>query len=403
MDFMNLRNFSTVKARRAALEKDLKVELPNIGSFSVDEKIASSRNCENMIGSAKVPLGIAGPIKIKNSPPAGLVGKLKIKNYYVPLATTEGALVASVNRGCKAIYESGGAHVDSYKVGPTRGAVFQVNNLKDSDSLNSFLERQLPRLKQITASASRHLTLKKVFSRGVGRYRFVRFIFDSGEAMGMNMVTIATTLLCQNIEKETGARCITVAANYDTDKKPSWLNIIEGRGYKVWSEAEIPGVKVTKILKTTPEKIYEVWLAKCMIGSAMAGSMGYNAHFANILAAIFIATGQDPAHVAECTTGITTVEVMSRRKSTANNDSRSLYVSIYLPDLMVGTIGGGTGLATQKEALQILGLSQAAPDSARKLAEIIAAAALAGELSLLASLAEGSLARAHQSLARSKA
>lgn len=371
---MNVRDYKSVSERRKAIEKELKVNLKNIGSFTLDETVASARNCENMIGAAQVPIGIAGPIHIAK------------RDYYLPLATTEGALVASVNRGCKAITESGGATVNSYRVGATRGPVFQVNNLKESDRLNRFLEEHFVDLQKIAKTTSRHLTLTKYMDRGVGRNRYIRFVFDTQDAMGMNMVTIATQKLVEFIETKTFCRCISLAGNYDVDKKPSWLNVIEGRGMKVWAEVTLTKKVLTTILKTTAQKAYDVWLAKCMMGSAMAGSMAFNAQYANVVAAIFLATGQDIAHVVEGSLGITTAEVVS------GND---LYVSVYLPDLMVGTVGGGTGLATQQEALKIIGA-----DNSQTLAEVIGGAVLAGEISLLASLSEGTLAKAHQRLRR---
>ncbi len=386
---MNVRDHKTIKERRNALEKQLGVDLTNIGSFSLNEAVASSRNCENMIGVAQVPMGVAGPLKIITNHESRITNH----EYYIPLAATEGALVASVNRGCKAITESNGAVVDSYRVGATRGAVFHVLGLAENDKLNMFLESHFKELQKIARQTSAHLTLTKIFSRGLGKHRFVRFVFDTKDAMGMNMATIATTALCQYIEAETGARCTSVAGNYDVDKKSSWLNIIEGRGLKAWAEVIIPTAVLRETLKTTAQAMYDVWLAKCMIGSAMAGSMGYNAHFANVIAALFLATGQDLGHVGECSVGITTMEVVPK----------GLYVSIYLPDLMVGTVGGGTGLGTQKEALSILGVSGGNDGkNAQKFAEIIAGAVLAGEISLLASLSEGTLSKAHEKLARGK-
>lgn len=371
---MNLRNYTTVSERREALEKELHASLPHIGSCTLDESAAASRNCENMIGAAQIPMGVAGPLRMK-------------KDYYIPLATTEGALVASVNRGCKAITQSGGAATDSYRVGATRGAVFAVKNLRENDALNTYLQTHREELQAIAAQTSGHLTLTSVFSRGLGRQRYVRFVYDTKDAMGMNMVTIATTELAQTIEKATGARCVAVAGNYDVDKKPSWLNMIEGRGRKVWAEVTVPGHVLEKTLKTTAKAVYDVWLAKCMIGSAMSGSMGFNAQYANVVAALFLATGQDPGHIGEASCGMTTAEVLGD----------DLYVSVYLPDLMVGTVGGGTGLATQKEALSIIGAK-----TSEELARVVAAAVLAGEVSLLASLAQGTLASAHQALARGK-
>ena len=205
--------------------------------------------------------------------------------------------------------------------------------------------------------------------------------------MGLNMVTIATDAIVKYIEKETHMTCVSLSGNYCVDKKPSWLNFTHGRGFEVWAETTIPEKVLSGILKTSAKKLYDVWLAKCMIGSAMSGSMGFNAQYANVLSAVFIATGQDPAHVAECAMGITTAEVQKE----------DVYISVYLPDLMVGTVGGGTGLATQKEALSIVGIA-----TSQELAEVIAGAVLAGEISLLASLSEGTLAQAHETYGRNR-
>jgi len=377
---MNVRNYKTVEDRRKALEKELKVDLQNIGSYSLDESVASTRNCENMIGAAQIPIGIAGPLRIAQ------------KQYYIPLATTEGALVASVSRGCKAITESDGATVLSNRIGATRGPVFKVKNLTENTKLFEFIRTHIPEFKKIAASTSGHLTLSDVNSRSVGMYRFIRFSFDTQDAMGMNMATIASEALVAYIEKNTSAVCVSVAGNYDVDKKPSWLNFIEHRGIETWAEVTIPARVLQETLKTTAKAVYDVWLAKCMIGSAMSGSMAFNAQFANVIAAIFLATGQDAGHIEEGSLGVTTCEWIPGQ---ARDDS--LYMSVYLPDLMVGTVGGGTGLATQKEALAILGVK-----NSQEFAEVVAAAVLAGEISLLASLSEGTLAKAHNTLARGK-
>lgn len=370
---MNLRTLTTISDRRKAVEQELHVDLKHIGTFSLDESVASSRNCENMIGVAQIPMGIAGPLRIGE------------KDYFIPLATTEGALVASVNRGCKAITESGGAVVDSHRVGATRGPVFRVANLEQSRKLYKFLKEHLEDLKNVARKTSHHLTLEKIFTQGVGHYRYVRFVFHTGDAMGMNMVTIASQVLAAYIEEKTGVTCLAVAGNFDIDKKPAWLNFIENRGIKVWAEVTLSARVLKDILKTTARHVYDVWLAKCMIGSAMSGSLGFNAQYANVVASMFLATGQDPAHVVEGSMGVSTAEVRGD----------DLYVSIFLPDLMVGTVGGGTGLSTQKEALSMLGVK-----NSQEFAEIIGAAVLAGEISLLSSLEEGTLARAHQTLAR---
>lgn len=380
--YMDLRGYKSAKERRAALKKELKLNLQNISSFTFDETVVSSRNCENLIGATHIPLGVAGPLKIRN------------QEYYLPLGTTEGALVASVNRGCKAISLSGGANVFVYRAGTTRGPVFYTESLEKSKKVYQWIKKNETKLKRAAEKTSAHLTYQKAKISGVGNYIFVRFSFDTQDAMGMNMVTIASQKMTDLIEKETGAVCLAVAGNFDVDKKPSWLNFIQNRGFTAWADVVLPKEIVLEVLKTTPPKIFDVWLGKCMIGSAMSGSLGFNAHYSNVVAAIFLATGQDPAHVVEASMGITTTKVLP------NGD---LYCSVYLPALMVGTVGGGTSLATQKEALSILGIAGGDNGkNAEKFAEIIAGAVLAGEVSLLASLAEGSLAKAHERLGRGK-
>lgn len=378
---MDLRSYKSAKERRIALEKEATVTLQNMGSFSFDEGIVSSRNCENLIGVSQIPLGVAGPLTINSL-------QVTSNKYYVPLATTEGALVASVSRGCKAIGLSGGANVHAYRAGTTRGPVFYSGSLEVSKKVYQWIKENKDKLQNAAQKTSSHIKLLKTKISSVGNYVFVRFSFDTQDAMGMNMVTIASEEMCRIIEQETGAQLLAVAGNFDIDKKPSWLNFIENRGFAAWADVVVSKEVVLDVLKTTPQKIFDVWLAKCMIGSAMSGSLGFNAHYANVVAAMFLATGQDPAHVVEGSMGITTAKVL---------DKGDLYVSIYLPALMVGIIGGGTNLATQKESLSIMGVQ-----SSEEFAEIIAGVVLAGEISLLASLSEGSLAKAHQSLARGK-
>ncbi len=406
---MNLRDFRSAKERREAVEKELELNLAHIGLFSFREEQVAGRNIENLIGAAQIPLGIAGPLQIMSSRANArdledpersrrahqeislrqLADRNDKHEFYIPLATTEGALVASVNRGCKAITESGGANVYSYRVGTTRGPVFFTGSIEKSKKLYEWMKNNEKLLKKTAESTSSHLTYKKALVRSMADHVFVRFSFDTGDAMGMNMVTIATEKIAELIEKKTGTTCLSIAGNFDIDKKPSWMNFINNRGHKAWAEVKIPKRVLSDILKTTAQKLFDVWYAKCMLGSAMSGSLGFNAHFANVIAAIFLATGQDPAHVVEGSHGITTMRILK------NGD---LYVSVYLPALMLGTVGGGTGLPTQQEALKILGVSGAG--KVEKFAEIIAGAVLAGEISLLASLSAGTLGTAHERLGR---
>lgn len=394
---MDLRNYNSAAERRKAIENELKIIIPHIGTYSFDEDTAAKKHCENMIGSIQVPIGVAGPLRIKNQvfdPEAQTRRESRIKDFYIPLATTEGALVASVNRGCKAITESGGVAVISKRVGITRAPVFVVKNIIEGKQFIEWLESNLAEVKEITESTSAHITLLEIKPWLVGKNVFLRFRFDTQDAMGMNMATIATAKAAEFIEQKTSAKLVALSGNMCVDKKANALNFIDGRGISVWAEATIPENIVAAVLKTTIQEVVEVAERKLHVGSIMSHSLGSNAQIANVLAAIFLATGQDLAHIAECSTGVTTVEM-------ADNDSLS--ICVYIPDLVIGSVGGGTELVTQKEALSILEIVGGNNgENAVKFAEVIGATVLAGELSLLASLAEGSLAKAHERLGRGK-
>jgi len=376
---MTLKYFKDVKSRRQYLEKKLNIKLENIKKALLhDEKEIT---VENLIGETTLPLGVAGPIKIQKS-------KFKSQNYYIPLATTEGALVASVNRGCKAINQSGGVKIFLEKIGTTRGPVYKTGNLEKGFWFLDWLKKNENLIKKTAEKTSSYLKYLKFDGKVIGPYTFLRFYFDTGKAMGMNMVTFATYEINKLIEEKTGISCLAISGNFCVDKKPSWLNFNLGRGVSLWAEAIIKKKVVEEVLKTTPKKIFEVWLAKNMVGSLVSGSLGFNAHFANIVASFFAATGQDLAHVVEGSMGISTTKLES---------NGNLYFSIYLPSVMIGVVGGGTNLAIKKEAIKI---TQA--ETKEELAGVLAGAVLAGELSLLASLAEGSLAEAHKKLGRVK-
>lgn len=369
-----------VAKRRKLIEEKLNISLQNIGCFSQDPGKIANHNCENMIGCAQIPIGVAGPILVNE------------KEYFVPLATTEGALAASVARGCKVSTSlrqgfAGQVRVIVENAGITRGPVFKTKGIFESHDFVKWVSKYFEEIKETCEKTSRHLKLLKIENQIVGKNVFLRFVFDTSDAMGMNMATIAAANAAAHIENNyEGAELVALSGNYCVDKKASYLNFIKGRGKKVWAEMIVSKKTVENILHTTTEKIVEVVYRKCLLGSAVSGSLGYNSHYANIVAAIFLATGQDGAHVVEGSLGITTAEIEK------NGD---LYFSVYLPDLICGTIGGGTGLATQKEALNIMNVKNSI-----EFAEVVGAAVLAGELSLVASLAEGSLAKAHEKLGR---
>jgi hydroxymethylglutaryl-CoA reductase (NADPH) len=306
--------------------------------------------------------------------------------FYLPLATTEGALIGSVSRGSKAISKSGGVNSFALRIGTTRGPVFYVESLENNKKLRKWLQDNENVITKIPEPTSPFIKYIRMTVSGTSDYVYVNFYYDTQDAMGMNMATIATQLIADYIEKETGFKNIAVAGNFDSDKKPSWANFINGRGFQVRAEATIQSIAIESILKSSADKIFEVWLSKCMLGSAMVGSLGFNSHFANIVAAFYIATGQDPAHVVEGSMGVTSTKVLP---------NKDLYISVYLPAVMIATVGGGTNLKTQQEAQKILGVTKS-----YQLAEILGGAVMAGELSLLAALAEGTLSKAHETLGR---
>ena len=373
---MNLKDYFDHFKRAKALEKKLRIKLDNITQSIKDD--ASDIHCENLIGAITIPLGVAGPLKV--------ISSRGNREYYIPLATTEGALVASVNRGSKVITESGGATVHIEEVGTTRGPVFKVTGIKQAVWFKEWLDMHFKDLKKVAESTSTHLKFKKIETQLLGRYVYLRLYFDTDLAMGMNMATIATDAIVNYITIKTKIECLALAGNFDIDKKPAWLNFISGRGRRAWAEVVLTKKVLNSILKTEAKRLQEVIQAKCWGGSIMAGSLGFNAHFANITAAFFAATGQDLAHVVEGSLGVTSAEVV--------ND-HDLYISVYLPDIMIGMVGGGTKLKTQSEALSIMGVK-----TLTEFTEVFVAAVLAGEISLLASLAQKSLAVAHKKLGR---
>lgn len=384
-----LRNFETALKRRKYLESKLKLDLSSIGNFNFDEDQVLGRNIENLIGATQIPLGVAGPLLIKDI--THNPSPITHNPFYIPLATTEGALVASVSRGCKAVSENGGVTVAIEEMGISRSPIFKTDGIEHCRKVIKFVTENFEKIAYVCQKTSHHLKLRWADFSFVGKNLYIRFLFDTHDAMGMNMATIATDEAVKLIEKETHAKCISLAGNFDIDKKPAWLNFLFGRGKKVWAEAIIKKELCQKVLKVSAQEIADLVYRKCQIGSSLSGSLGFNAHYANIVAAIFAATGQDLAHVVEASLGVTTAEVLG------NGD---LYFSIYLPSLILGTVGGGTGLPAQKEALEIMGVSGSG--NVLKFAKVVAGAVLAGEVSLISSQAEGSLVRAHQKLGRKK-
>lgn len=380
-----------VEVRRKFVMKQSHVKNKNLDSVpykDYDYEQVSGACAENVIGYMTIPLGVVGPILLDG------------EFYHIPMATTEGCLVASTNRGCNVLTAAGGVRSTLEDEGMTRAPILKFRDIKQAAEVKRWLETpdHFSEIKSKFDSTSRFARLKDIFAKHTGTSVYVRFRATTGDAMGMNMMSKATehaliylkdVFSKKNIEIE----IVSLSGNMCTDKKPSAINWIMGRGKSVNCEAIIPAEIVEKTLKTTTEKLVEVNIGKNYVGSACAGSIGgNNAHAANIVTAIFIATGQDAAQVVEASNCITKMEA-------TGSDNRDLHVTVTMPCIEVGTVGGGTILSAQGNCLDLLGVrgshSSNPGNNARQLARIIAATVLAGELSLMAALCSGHLVSSH--------
>jgi hydroxymethylglutaryl-CoA reductase (NADPH) len=373
-----------VAARRLVVAERTGASMETVGDYAFPAADAEP-NVENMIGAVQLPLGVAGPVTVHGSTVDGQV--------HLPLATTEGALVASVNRGLSVVEAAGGATARVTKSGMTRAPVFRVADVAEAEALADWVRDNVGELRAAAESTTSHGELLDATPYVVGDSVFVRFRYDTKDAMGMNMATIATREAAELLEAETPATLVALSGNLCTDKKPAAVNAVEGRGRSVSADVLVPREVVEEQLHTTPEAVAELNTRKNLVGSAKAASLGFNAHVANVVAAVFLATGQDAAQVVEGANAITTAEAREE----------GLYLSVSLASLEVGTVGGGTKLPTQAEGLDLLGVRGGGDPpgaNADALAECIAVGALAGELSLLSALASRHLSSAHESLGR---
>ncbi|XP_042634464.1 3-hydroxy-3-methylglutaryl-coenzyme A reductase-like [Cyprinus carpio] len=350
-------------------------------------------NCENVIGYVPVPVGVAGPLLLDG------------REFHVPMATTEGCLVASTNRGCRAVTLSGGVSSRVLADGMTRGPVVQMPSACRAAEVKGWLETSegFSAVKQAFDHTSRFARLDRLQVSLAGRNLYIRFQSQTGDAMGMNMLSKGTEQALSRLqERYPDMRLLAVSGNYCTDKKPAAVNWIHGRGKSTVCEAVVPARVVREVLKSSTAALVELNISKNLVGSAMAGSIGgFNAHAANVVAAIYIACGQDPAQTVGSSNCITLMECVG-------TDGDDLYVSCTMPSLELGTVGGGTGLPAQHACVdQMLGVhgssDQCPGENSRTLARIVCATVLAGELSLMAALTAGHLVKSHMTHNRSKA
>lgn len=343
---------------------------------------AAVGNIENYIGTVQVPVGIAGPLRVRGLFADGL--------YHVPLATTEATLVASYSRGARTITASGGCTAALLSEGVARAPAFVFNDLAEVGTFAVWVSGQETVFHELVGESTRHGRLSDMKMTVEGNHVYLCFEYFTGDASGQNMVTFATQTICDYILKNSPVtpQKWYVEANLSGDKKAAFQSFHSVRGKKVTAEAVIPADIARQYLRATPEDLEDYWRISS-IGGSMSGTIGMQGHFANGLAALYIACGQDAACVAESAVGVTRLQVTG---------AGDLYASVTLPNLMIGTVGGGTGLPSQNACLKIMGM--AGPGKARALAEIAAAICLAGELSIIAALTAGDFSRAHKTFSR---
>lgn len=383
-----------VSLRRNLYEHVLEKDLSSIPHMGYDYNKVFGANCEIVIGYVPIPLGIVGPLIINGEP------------VYIPMATTEGCLVASTNRGCKAISVAGGCYSVVMKDAITRAPCVRMPSAMRAAAVKRWVGHpdNYLLLEQAFNSTTNYGKLASVEATVAGRNVYLRFNCMSGDAMGMNMVSKGCLKAIDVLQAEfPDLVLIAISGNMCTDKKPAAINWIMGRGKSIVVEAIIPESIVTSVLRSSVAAMIETNTQKNHIGSAMAGAVGgFNAHAANIVTAVYLATGQDPAQNVESSNCITIMEYAE--------DKKSLHVSVTMPSIEVGTVGGGTHLPAQAGCLEICGVRGAAKgpgsmpgDNARKLAQIVGSAVLAGELSLMAALAANQLVNSHMALNRKPA
>ncbi len=342
-------------------------------------------NIEGYLGTINVPVGVAGPLLIN--------GRNGPVEYFVPLATTEAALVASYNRGACLLTAAGGCDVRVVDEGVSRTPMFAFEGIANAEKFSEFVNANTGRLTEIVPHITRHGRLKSVRTIIEGNHVYVDLRYTTGDASGQNMVTFASEAICKCILEHSPIkpRYWFLEANLSGDKKATSQSLADVRGKRVIADVGLSRELVGNILHTTPERMVEYWYGGAM-GGVLSGTTGVQGHFANGLAALYLACGQDVACVAESATGMTRMEI---------GGDGGLYTSVTLPNVMVGTVGGGTALPSAKACLDILGLS--GPGHSHALAELCAGIVLAGELSIIGAFCSGDFAAAHESLSRGEA
>jgi hydroxymethylglutaryl-CoA reductase (NADPH) len=370
------------KTRRDFVAEKSSAKLDHIGHYSIDPATTAG-NIENFIGVAQVPLGLIGPLLVNGEHAQG--------EFYVPMATSEGTLIASYNRGARLLRESGGVKVTVVDDAMQRAPVFVFNDAREAREFGLWVEQNFEEIAAKAETTTSSGKLRNIEQYAAARMRYLRFNFTTGDAAGQNMVGKATFIACEWIMKTyPGIQRYMLSGAMDTDKKHSQINTLHSRGKRVVAEVVIPNALLEKVMGVSAEVLFKARQIS-QVGSFMAGSSSTGAHAANGIAAVFIATGQDAANVAESSSSIIYADI---------NDAGDYYLSVTLPSLIIATYGGGTGLPTQQECLNILDCN--GTGKVYKLAEIIGATVLAGEVSLMSAVLAGDWVTSHDALGRNR-
>jgi hydroxymethylglutaryl-CoA reductase (NADPH) len=369
-------------ARRRHVAEETGADLDWVGRYSVDPAVTAG-NIENFTGMAQIPVGIAGPLRIN--------GEHAVGDFLVPLATTEGTLVASYNRGMRLLTECGGVKTTVVEESMQRAPAFVFDDARAAREFGRWL---LQHFDAIKAAAEATTSIGKLVDIGqyqVGPVRYLRFDYTTGDAAGQNMTGKATLAACTWIQEHyPGNPDYLLSGSIDTDKKQSSINMLLTRGKRVVAEATLDKTILKELMGVDTSELF--WARQISnVGAILGGSATNGAHYANALAALFIATGQDAANVTESHAGITYSQLL---------DNGDYYWSVTLTSLIVATYGGGTGLPTQRECLEMLGCY--GRDKVFKLAEICAGVVLAGETSLSSAIIHGDWVSAHDRLGRNR-
>jgi hydroxymethylglutaryl-CoA reductase (NADPH) len=369
-------------ARRRFVQERTGAVLEHVGSFSFDPGVLPG-NVENFMGVAQVPIGLAGPLRIDGEHAKG--------DFFVPLATSEGTLVASYNRGMRLLSESGGVKTTVVEQFMQRSPVFILDDAKKAREFGDWIKANFDQIKEVAETTTRSGKLINIGQYSIGPLRNLRFNYTTGDAAGQNMTGKATFAACEWIKKTyPGGVNYNLSGNMDTDKKHSRANMLLTRGKRVVAECTIKGDLLKSMMGVSAKDLFW-WRQVSNVGAFLAGSANNGAHAANGLTAMFIATGQDVANVSESHAGVTYSQLL---------DNGDYYWSITLTSLIVATYGGGTGLPTQRECLEMLGCY--GKGKADKFAEICAAVVLAGDTSLSSAILAGDWVSSHDALGRNR-